>query len=270
MQTGGVSVIIRARDEEANLARCLPLLAAQRGIDDLQLIVVDSGSRDRTPVLAADQGATVIRIAPREFSFGGALNVGAQAARHAVLVALSAHAFPPDVDWLAGLRSALEDETVACACGDRYGPAGAPLTQPIVQDAALARHRPEWGYANAAGAFRADLWRRRPFRSDLPGCEDKEWAWHWLHRGYTCLIDPALTVEHDHSHDPLRAIFMRARREAEGYAAFVDPPPGPAAIGDLAREWWSDTRWYDSAARARLSPRRAARLLGAYAGRPAA
>jgi rhamnosyltransferase len=266
MQTSGVSVIIRARDEEANLARCLPLLAAQRGIADLQLVVVDSGSRDRTLALAGEQGATVIRIAPREFSFGGALNVGAQAARLPVLVALSADAFPPDRDWLTGLRSALEDETVACACGDRYDPEGAPLTRPIAQDAALARRRPEWGYGNGAGAFRADLWRRRPFRSDLPGCEDKEWAWHWLHQGYTCVVDPALAVEHDHSHDPLRAIFTRARREAKGYAAFIDPPPGPGRIPDLARDWWSDTRWYDSPLRARLSHRRAARLLGSYAG----
>ena len=53
----------------------------------------------------------------------------------------------------------------------------------------------EWGFANGAGAFRAELWRERPFREDLPGCEDKEWALHWLDRGYGCLIDPALAVD---------------------------------------------------------------------------
>jgi len=92
----------------------------------------------------------------------------------------------------------------------------------------------------------------------LPGVEDKEWALHWLDRGYECLIDPGLAVAHDHADDRLPAIYRRARREAEGYAAFVDRGPGTAAA--LARDWWSDRRFYDSAARARLTPRRAAPL----------
>jgi glycosyltransferase involved in cell wall biosynthesis len=268
MAIHGISVIIRARDEADNLARCLDILAAQRGLGDVQAIFVDGGSRDRSPVLAAERGATVISLSAHGFSFGGALNAGAQAARHPVMVALSAHAVPPDAGWLSRLAAWFAaDDAVACACGDRYDPDGQALTQPIVQDAALARRRPEWGYANAAGAFRAELWRRRPFRADLPGCEDKEWAWHWLTRGYTCVVDPALAVAHDHTHDPLRATFTRARREAAGYAAFLDEPPGPATPAGLVQAWWGDTRWYDSAARARLSPRRAARLLGAYAGR---
>ena len=117
----------------------------------------------------------------------------------------------------------------------------------------------------AAGAFRAELWRRRPFRADLPGCEDKEWAWHWLERGYTCVIDPGLLIDHDHTHDPLASIYLRARREWTGIGTFVELQPyGPR---ELASDWWSDLRWYRSAARARLSHRRAARLLGAYAGR---
>lgn len=268
----GVSVIIRVRDERANLERCLNLLAAQRDAGEAELIVVDAGSRDGTrdvaraheaQVLVTDQGAP--------FSFGGALNLGAARASHDVLVSLSAHAFPRDEGWLARLtRTIAGDPVLACACGDLHGPDGGRLSGPIAQDAALARRRPEWGYSNAAGAFRAELWRRRPFRADLPACEDKEWALHWLGEGYSCRVDPALAVDHDHTHDSLRAIYGRARREARAYAAFLPGgagAPGAASAGALARDWWSDTRWYDSALRARLSHRRAARLLGAYQGR---
>jgi rhamnosyltransferase len=268
--SAGASVIIRVRDERHNLERCLSLLAQQRGLPaPPELIVVDAGSRDGTVEVAERHGARVLRLAPAGFSFGGALNLGAEHARHEVLVSLSAHAFPPDPGWLGRLAGVLAaDARVACACGDAYAPDGGRLRSAIRQDAALARRRPEWGYANAAGAFRADLWRERPFRADLPGCEDKEWALHWLDRGYVCVVDPELVVDHDHTHDSLRAIYARARREAVAYRAFIDEAPAYGAP-QLLHDWWSDTRWYDSAARARLSHRRAARLLGVYAGRRA-
>ncbi|HEY3729066.1 MAG TPA: glycosyltransferase [Solirubrobacteraceae bacterium] len=265
MATGGVSVIVRARDEERSLERCLTLVAGQRGVGEpAELILVDGGSSDGTVAVAHRHGATVLN-AGEPYSFGGALNLGASEARGAVLVALSAHAFPRDDGWLARLVAPFEDRHVACACGDSYGPDGELLTGPVAQDAALAARRPEWGYSNAAGAFRAELWRRRPFRGDLPACEDKEWAWEWLWRGYRCVVDPSLLVDHDHTHDRLRDIFRRARREARAYGSFLERPPYEPR--DLVRDWWSDLRWYDSVLKARLSPRRATRLLGAYAGR---
>jgi rhamnosyltransferase len=267
MATGAVSVLVRARDEEQSLERCLSSIGRQRGVGEpTELIVVDGGSRDATVAVARRHGAIVVTVAPGPYSYGGALNLGAAQASASVLVALSAHALPPDDGWLARLTAPFaEAATVACVSGDRYGPDGEPLRGPIDQDEALARRHPEWGYSNAAGAFRAELWRRRGFREDLGACEDKEWALHWLAQGCTCRVDPALAVQHDHTHDPLRTIYGRARREAAAYAQFLEPPCYRAS--DLIGEWWSDRRWYDSAARARLSPRRAARLLGAYAGR---
>ena len=263
-----VSVIIRARDEAANLPRCLQRLDAQR-LDGItrEVIVVDGGSRDGTAAVASGHGARVISRPADSFSFGGALNAGCANARGRFLVALSADASPHDDEWLGRLLAAFSDARVACASGDRYAPSGELLTAPIAQDAPLAREHPEWGYSNAAGAFRAELWRARPFRADLPGCEDKEWALHWLGRDYVCVIDPALVVDHDHSHDPLISIYSRARREWRGLAAFASLPPyGPR---QLLADWWSDVRWYSSPLRARLSHRRTARLLGAYAGRRA-
>jgi rhamnosyltransferase len=264
MTAPALSVIIRARDEAANLKRCLNLLAGQNDVR-FEVVLVDCGSVDDSIAVALAYGAKVLELPPAQFSFGRALNLGAANARGATLVSLSAHAFPRDGGWLARMASVFHDDRVACASGDTYGPDGEHLTAVVIQDAALARRRPEWGYANAAGAFRAELWRQRPFREDLIACEDKEWSLYWLEHGYACVIDPRLAVEHDHTHDRLSAIYRRARREAEAYGRFMDMPPyGPR---DLIADWWSDLRFYDSPARARLSHRRAARLLGAYAGR---
>jgi len=259
-----VSIVVRARDEAERIGRCLELVLAQR-LDGPapELIVVDNQSSDATAAIARRHGARVVSIPRRGFSFGRALNLGAEAATGSVVGAVSADAYLTDPDWLHRVLAWFADPKVACASGDRFGPDGQPLVEPVIQDAGLAGRHPGWGYSNGAGAFRAELWRQRPFREDLPGCEDKEWAGHWLSAGYRCVVDPALVAEHDHTHAPLPDVYRRARREAEGLAMFCDAAPDQG----LLRQWWSDTRFYASPWRARLSHRRAARLLGDRAGR---
>ena len=260
-----VSVVIRAKDEQSGIGETLRRLREQAipGAE-VQVIVVDSGSSDDTVAIARAAGAEVTSIPAGSFTFGGALNHGCALARAPVAVALSAHAFPPDDGWLSRLLAALADERVACASGDRFGPDGRVLLEARSQDERLARSHPAWGYSNAAGAFRLELWRRRPFREDLPGAEDKEWALWWLSRGYVSLVAPDLVVEHDHTKDPLRDIFERSRREWAGLSA--SGVADAYSIGDLVGEWWAQPGTYTSLTRARLSHRRAARLLGKYAG----
>jgi glycosyltransferase involved in cell wall biosynthesis len=258
-----VSVIVRAKDEAASIGRVLDLVRDQDG-PPAEVIVVDSGSRDETREIARARGARVIEIPAESFTFGGALNTGCAEARGELLVALSAHAFPRDRGWLGRLLEPFADPQVACAAGDRYGPDGEPLARRVVQDAALLHANPYWGYTSSAGAFRAELWRAHPFRTDLPGTEDKAWAHHWIDRGHVCVMDPSFAVDHDHLHDSLREQFVRARREWRGFAIYLDVPcRGPLGV---VREWWSEQDGYRSALRARLSPHRAARLLGMYAG----
>lgn len=266
VKIAAISVVVRAKDEADSIGRLLDLLAAQELAGRaLELIVVDSGSRDGTVAIAHARGATVTEIAAADFTFGGALNTGAAVAGGELIVALSAHAFPRDAGWLARMADVFDDPCVACACGDAYAPGGGSLHGRVTQDAALLARHPYWGYSNVAGAFRAELWRALPFRTDMPGTEDKAWAHHWIERGHTCVVGADLAVEHDHTRDPLRAQFERSRREWIGFASYLDLAPYRAC--DLAREWWSEHASYGSRWRARIAPQRAARLLGAYAGR---
>lgn len=259
------SIVIRSKNEAASIRRLLDILRAQTIAQRLELIIVDSGSTDGTTAIARAHGIEPIEIPPESFTFGGALNTGCSAAGAPVIVALSAHAFPTDERWAERVVAAFDDERVAAACGEDRAPDGSPLAEPVLQDAVHARGHPFWGYSNAAGAFRASLWREQQWRADMPGTEDKEWAWRWLEKGWLVRIDPELRVDHDHSHDPIRDTYVRARREWIGYAMYLDLPPFPARAA--IRRWWTDRDGHATAARARLSPWRSARLAGEWAGR---
>ena len=260
-----VSVVIRAKDEAARIGITLARLNAQTLADELEVLVVDSGSRDGTVEIARAAGAAVIEIPAESFTYGGSLNTGSAQARAPLIVALSAHAFPPDEHWLERLRRPFSDERVACACGYPKGPDGDPLTGRVVQDLDMARANPFWGYSNSSGAFRAELWRERPFREDMPGTEDKEWAWHWLQQGRVVVVDPTFATEHSHRDEGPRHVLARARNEWAGYAAYLDLEP--YGVPELVHDWWSGLDGYPSHLRARTGWRRAARLAGKWRGR---
>src|SRR3954449_4709893 len=100
--TPAVSVVVRAKNEAADIGRTLSLLNEQDlGGRAVEVIVVDSGSSDGTQRIALEHGARLVEIPPESFTFGGSLNTGCEHARAAIIVALSAHAFPPDKGWLA-------------------------------------------------------------------------------------------------------------------------------------------------------------------------
>lgn len=258
-------MVVRAKDEAAKIGTTLERLAAQTVADRAEVVVVDSGSSDGTIDIARRAGVRVIEIPAESFTYGRSLNIGCRDAETPLLAALSAHAPPRDSGWLERLLEPFEDERVACVCGFAKAPGGGTLSGRFVQDAAHARAHPFWGYSNSAGAFRADLWREYPFREDMPGTEDKEWAWHWLQRDRLVVVDPSLVTEHSHSDEGALKTFRRARAEWRGFSMFLDLPPyGPR---ELARDWWNGLDGYPSHWRARVGPRRIVRLLGRWRGR---
>jgi rhamnosyltransferase len=231
------SVVIRTKDEAKDLGGVLDALAEQSVARETEIIVVDSGSSDGTVEIALGRGVRVLEIPAKTFSFGGALNTGCQTATSPVGIALSGHAYPPDAGWLERLCRHFDDERIACASGTLGGPNGDLLSEPVLEDVEMARDHPYWGYSNGAGGFRLSLWRQRPFRADMPGTEDKEWAWYWLQRGYLVALDPTLTAIHDHTQEPMLDNYRRARREWRGYSMYLDV--APTSFMAIARSRWT-------------------------------
>ena len=72
-----VSVVIPVKDAGPLFERVLEAVRAQ---GDVELLVIDSGSRDRSRELARAAGAELIEIAPEEFGHGRTRNLGAERA----------------------------------------------------------------------------------------------------------------------------------------------------------------------------------------------
>lgn len=85
-----ISYIIPAHNEQRLLGRTLIALreAARLAVEPFEILVVDDGSTDRTPAIAADHGARVVRIRRRHIA--AARNAGAREARGAKLVFIDA------------------------------------------------------------------------------------------------------------------------------------------------------------------------------------
>jgi rhamnosyltransferase len=257
------TVIVRAKDSERTIERTLSALRAQTV--PVEIVVVDSGSADRTPEVARRHCDRLIEIPPGEFSFGRALNIGARTAAAPFHFALSSHAAPDRADWVERSLAHYEDPRVA-GTGGYPEPAPNGGTGTVIQDLALLRAEPWWGYSNTAGSWRGELWERFPFDERLAAAEDREWSWRVLEAGYLIAMDPELEVRSGHrlGHG-LRPLFRRVEREARVIGG-LDPgaPYGPL---DALRDWWAVTPTdRRSAMRIRSSPWHIAAVLGRHRG----
>lgn len=206
------SIIIRCKDEARDIGSVLCAVFSQRTDRPFEVIAVDSGSTDGTLDVLTRFPVRVLNIPPKTFTFGHALNVGCGAAEGEVLVALSAHVYPRTRTWLQDHLRHFDDPRVAATCrADDF----------LVQDRAAFEGNPYIGFDNANGAFRASLWRERPFDEALTGTEDKVWAYHFLRAGHVVVCDPAVDALHEHPHELVRGQFTRAYREHLGFARML-------------------------------------------------
>ena len=98
-----VSIVIRAFDEERYIGHCVNAINNQKCSIPFEVLVIDSGSLDRTVDISKGLGARVIHLKKEDFSFGYALNKGINNAKNKIIVVVSAHCLPVSEHWLENL-----------------------------------------------------------------------------------------------------------------------------------------------------------------------
>lgn len=259
------SVVVRAKNKEQTIERAL------RGLRDqtveTEVILVDSGSTDRTVEVARPYCDQVISIPAEAFTYGHALNLGSRHASGQVIFALSAHCVPSSSSWVELSVNAYTDDDVAGTWGPLAGPDGSPLNGPAKFSLADLGSDFTWGFSNHASSWRKQVWERFPFDEQLVACEDKEWMWRVMSAGFSLYADPRLVVDSSHRRDAgLQSLYKRVHRERLVLSEMLGYPR--LTIPALLRKWWVE--FPDASSRPnwqrRLSPWRAAELTGEYTG----
>lgn len=222
------SIIIRSYNEAEKIGQCLSAVfgqhcpdsngSAHRDMDrrsGFEVIIVDSGSTDNTVSIASAFPTRIVTMRKSDFTYGRSLNIGADAARGAYLVFLSAHAVPTDSNWLEHLIARLEQsDSVAGAFGPSVPwPDCNPIQKRFIEShwqEKTDRNADE--FCNANSIVRRKVWEKFRFDESLSASEDQDWAHRVEAAGYEIAYEPNAAVLHSHNESIAQA-YRRSLKE---------------------------------------------------------
>lgn len=243
-----ISVVVPTKNAGPGFAPLCRHLQLMQARFDLEVLIIDSGSRDGTVAEAERAGFRVHRIAPAEFGHGRTRNRGVRMTAGEIVCFLTQDVLPCTPDWPARFADALRDPRVAGVYG-RQVPRDASTVEMFfvalnypAEPGRLGRDHavPRPGrvvFSNAFSATRREVWKAFPFPEDVPVSEDQAWAEGVLRAGYEIAYEPGAEALHAHRYT-LGGLFRRHFLLAQALASRgLDRVAGPVeAVKFLARE----------------------------------
>lgn len=218
------SVIIPTKNGEKYLEEVLEMVFKQKAPFEFEVIVVDSGSTDRTLEILKKFPVKLYQIPPHEFNHGLTRNLAASKAKGEYLVFLTQDATPIDEDWLQNIVRPFEDDEEIASVFGRHLPRKEcdpfqkkMLTEFMDSFKELTVYQlPKTGsrekefeknkhllsfFSNVNSAIRKSIWQKIPFKRVEMG-EDQFWAKEIILAGYEKVYQPKAAVYHSHHYGP--------------------------------------------------------------------
>jgi len=249
---GLVSVLVRARNDEAILPRTLEGVFSQEGAGPFEVLFCDDRSEDGTREVAAR--FPVRFVAPPEGAYmpGRTLNALVAAAKGDIVVFNNSDAVPLDKSWLAELVRPLREDTARprAAFANQLPRADALETVKRTHARAFGdgKEQATWRFffSLVSSAARKQTLLEAPFDETIRYSEDVAWAWKLARRAENPLelvYCPAARVEHSHNY-ALGELACRFRGEgAADRRIFGDEPTLLRELAGAARETLGDWAW---------------------------
>ncbi len=216
-----ISVIMRSKNSDWVIGQALGALFSQ-SFRDFELIVVDSGSKDRTLEIVRQYPCELIEIEAAAYFPGAVLNSAVQHANSDLFVYLNSDGVLLSPDSLARLVAAFDDPGVQAAFGRQLPRPDAHtwVRRDYTTSFPERGSAPPWMKMSLVfSAMRRCAWEEHPFYLDAWASEDSEWGtWAAANGRKVAYVADAICM---HSHNyTLREIY--GRRFVEGEAnAFI-------------------------------------------------
>lgn len=220
------SVVILTKNGEKTINECLSSLFTQ-DFNDFDVLMIDSGSTDKTLEISSTFPVQIIKIKPKEFHHAKTRNLGISLCTGKFVVFLTQDAYALNSAWLGNLLQPFGDERVAAS----YSRQVPRINTNPVERAFLFQTYPQSNLkrqsvfqdeedpdnfvvlSDVSSAYRKELVK---FNCTLEWCEDQEMGIRLNQAGYQVVYVPSSVV--CHSHDSSFVELIR-RYRAVGKAA---------------------------------------------------
>ncbi|MFV7639062.1 glycosyltransferase [Shewanella algae] len=235
------SVVIRTLNEERYLTELLTEISRQNcNLVDLEIVLIDSGSTDRTLSIAESFGARITHIKKSEFTFGRSLNKGCEFAKGDYFIFVSGHCIPASVDWIDELCKPFVDKVAEYSYGRQIGRDSTKFSEQCHFNKWFPEYSkiPQEGYFcnNANAAVTRETWLKYGFCERLTGLEDMHLAKRLVEDGGKVAYVATAPVYHIHDETWAQ---VKTRYEREAYALKEIMPDVHFSFGDFIRYYIS-------------------------------
>ena len=211
-----VTVIIRCKNSDWVIAQALAGLYSQ-SFKDFELLVVDSGSTDRTLEIVKQFPHRLIEIEPTQYYPGSVLNMAIEKSESEIIVFLNSDTVPLRKDTLQKLVSAFDDEETKAALTRQIPRPEADtwVRRDYAQSFPDTNETPDWiTLSLPMAAMRRTTWQEHKFYTDAWASEDTEWGKWAVDQGYKIQYVKDAIVMHSHNYT-LKQIYGRKFVEGE-------------------------------------------------------
>ena len=195
-----ISIVIRTKNESRWIRSCLRAVRSQEIDQNIEIILVDNKSTDKTIELAKPLVDKICEI--EKYKPGLSINLGINNSTGKYIVILSGHCIPKSKEWLINLIKPLEENNVAGVYGRQvpfsYSKPSDKRDLEITFGLDKRYHVKDAFFHNANSAFKRETLIKFPFDEELTNIEDREWAKRIIAAGMINVYEPTAEVYHWH------------------------------------------------------------------------
>lgn len=187
---------------------------------NFEVIILDSGSTDKTLSIIKKFKTHLYKIKPNEFGHGKTRNLALKLARGEYIVYLSQDALPANQFWLSNLIKSLKYNKIAGSFSRQIPKNNSKTTEKFFYQ----YHFPEKKiirptkkinipihstfFSNVSSCIKKKILKKYNFNEKLLMCEDQQWSQDVIKAGFKTAYEPSSVVIHSHNYS-LKKTFQR-------------------------------------------------------------